>query len=191
MSLNKVINDLTTRLCDMHSATMECVSDLSKLIHNLNDNVSRLEQDISALKLDKHASDNAASEMKVKISTYIVENEKLQAQYRYIEEENANLVKVSQIIAYEKENAKLKLQLLQLQNMITSAVPKEIEQTEEDQDITLYEKRIDKIMYFISDDEDKRVFIRTSQGDVGDEIGRLVILNGKQSVQLNVIKDQT
>ena len=126
----------------------------------------------------------------------------LQNSIKRIEEENTNFKKVSQIIAYEKENSKLKEEIKSLNNKLakvesgtksvqcvipTQQEPIVLQQTrepvqddiEDDVDLAVFEKKINKMVYYVSDDDAMRIFTKTPEGDIGDELGRLVNVDGK------------
>lgn len=167
----------------------------------------------------------------------------LETKIKSLEEENANFKKVSQIIAYEKENRKLKDEIRSLTNrlvklesaakqanvcpslsttdhfeqqsdkqseqkqIVADVIASESSSTEvgeldcesnkqcqekiadndeeenqdeeDDNGLALYEKKINKTTYFVSDDDDMRIFIKTETGEVGDEVGHLVKVDGK------------
>jgi chromosome segregation ATPase len=125
-----------------------------------------------------------------------------------LEEDTRNLQRVSQIIAYEKENAKLRMELQMANERIiklntkpqskkeisdgsderdelderdvngeTAECEHKAEELIEDKDeapVEVYEKKINKVWYFISDDDSMRIYRKTDEGEMGEELGQLV-----------------
>lgn len=115
----------------------------------------------------------------------------LEAENHRMIEENKAFLKVSQIVAYEKENAKLRKEIEHLKRQGKSeTVPYEEiktvdqgqethEEHEEDEEqepelnvFSVYEKKIKGIVYYVSDDADMRIFAQTLDGEIGEEVGR-------------------
>jgi len=112
-----------------------------------------------------------------------------------LEEENIGFKRVSQIIHYEKENAKLRVLITQLEDRLKKPMPlptqdsKLTEQPHQEPEqepseplepeVEVYEKKIGKTIYFVSNDESMRIFEKTPEGEVGEELGCLQKINGK------------
>lgn len=141
----------------------------------------------------------------------------------HLEEENKTFQKVSSIIQYDKENAKLRTQVAQLEKRIETLLSKEQEPSkittvpteklstnqiqtddhlvkddehqdestcgsddnEDDNDIEVYEQKINKIIYYVTDDDQKKIFEKKENGDIGEELGRLELVNGKLKPKWN------
>lgn len=122
-----------------------------------------------------------------------------------VAEENKSFLKVSQIVAYEKENAQLKRELDTLQKQLAKVKERvckeddnnegEIQKTksqspeqtcqkqQEEQTTTLeevdeiepelsvYEKKIKGKLYYVSDDNNMRIFTIADEGEIGEEVG--------------------
>lgn len=92
------------------------------------------------------------------------------------EEEISSMRRVSQIILYEKENARLQTQVKALEDKIKKL---QVQPEPQAEDLEVYEKTINKIVYYISNDEAKRIFVKNSDGEIGEEVGKLVPRAGK------------
>lgn len=128
---------------------------------------------------------------------------------KHLKEENESFRKVSQIIAFENENARLKkeLEVLKKRNENMSLVGGRVSQpaislehldldilhnnldkhnskepepaSEETADLDVFEKKIKGVTYYVSNDDEKRVFEKLDDGSIGNEIGKLQMAGSK------------
>lgn len=129
----------------------------------------------------------------------------LESKVKYLEDENCNFRKVSRIIAFENENARLKVEMESLKKRLIQKDEKSIEdqiqelnsdivekimssdsedgggEDDEDEALDLYEKKIKGTVYYITNDDARRLFEKMSDGSVGKEIGKL---EGKSTIVL-------
>lgn len=60
-----------------------------------------------------------------------------------------------------------------------------LEESEDSEGIQVYEQKINKVVYYVSDDNDKRIFQKNKDGEIGDELGFLEMANGKLKPKWN------
>ncbi len=165
-------------------------------------------------------------------------NAKLIQELETLTEDNKTFKKVSSIIQYDKENARLRSELIILEKRLAATkasasikqhksiqptleqLPKdeavvyiEIDKTcvhvddpieiaaekaaidslpdqpipddHDDDNIQVYERKINKVIFYISDDSIQRIFEKKDDGEVGEELGRLEVVNGKRRPMWN------
>lgn len=113
--------------------------------------------------------------------------ERLDAQLKAALEDNEDMRRVSRIIAVEKENASLKLQLTSLQRRLAQQVPvaqapapepepepEDAAEEEEEEAFEVIEKKIQKKIYYVSNDAEARIYEKEADGSVGRCVGHLV-----------------
>lgn len=115
----------------------------------------------------------------------------LEMHNKILKDEQESFMKVSQLIAYEKENNRLKLELAKAKELVETQIHKnkdkksdtvqeqniqiqeKQEQIQDDNDtLEVYSKKINKKNYFISDD-DKHIIFEDNDGEIGKEVGIL------------------
>lgn len=112
----------------------------------------------------------------------------LEKEIEHHKEEILSFRRVSQIIHYEKENAKLHQMVKTLERKLVELKEKEVEKSDE-LSFEVFEKKIDKIVYYISSDSQKRIFEKLGDGEIGDELGYLVLVDGKLKPKWNIKKN--
>ena len=133
----------------------------------VKDNLSscqRHEEEFEALK----ASHTETIKENIQLKRRIKE---LEGQIISLVEENKSFMKVSQLIAYEKENAKLRQQLATLTETLEKV------RKEEDEEVTVSARKINKKWYYVSDDQNMIIY-ENNDGEVGAQVGNMILVNG-------------
>ena len=103
----------------------------------------------------------------------VADNGALKEKISELEEDISSFKRVSQIIAYEKENARLKKQIEQLIKE-QKRERERFNDLDQELELALVEITIDNIEYYVTDDKTKIVYEKLSNGDVGEELGTIV-----------------
>lgn len=113
----------------------------------------------------------------------------LENQVQCLEEDNKNLTKVSQIVLFEKENARLKAEVAQLTNRLKSTKistlqnvklePQECIQPPTSVLPKFKIKTIKNVKYFVSDDENMYIYEMINDQEWGEKVGYLERNNDK------------
>lgn len=101
---------------------------------------------------------------------------KLELEVAQLKDDNAAFSKVSQIIAMEKENARLRNELNALQKKLTTTTVEEEEEKEEEE--TFCPKKIKGKIYFISQ-KTNDIYECTDEEEVGARLGTLINKNNR------------
>ena len=130
--------------------------------------------------------DDALHALETKYSNLLLTNTMLSQTLSKLEEELHNFKKVSQIIAYEKENSRLRKEI-ELLKEIMSKPPllflpplpllddgaKAYSETETEAEIELIEVVIKNKHYYMTDDQDKQIYAQLPDGEIGDKLGHM------------------
>ena len=175
---------------------------------------------IATLRGQLSASDKTCVELKEKMQAVAAENSKLAQEnnnFTYtmksleqeigqlkrniemLEDERRQFTKVSHIIALEKENTKLRIEIEKLktkpaetkqivQHEVVDSVPSPISEeqnavVEEEESIDVYEKVIKGNTYYVSNKEDKTIYEKLEDGSIGNKVGTIVKSNGRSKVE--------
>ena len=114
----------------------------------------------------------------------------LESEIQRYEEELLSYRRVSQIIQYEKENNRLQTVVKTLEQKIKSLTVAQEEQppsssSSESSELNVYEKKIGSTVYYISDDAEHKIFEKIGDGEIGEELGKLVSVNGRLKPKWN------
>jgi hypothetical protein len=131
------------------------------------------------------------------------ELDNLKNKNKILEDDIKQLTKVSHVIAIERNNSILNLENIKLKNEMQKLLNKNIEFLEksqeeplelqeeplelqeeliESQELELYEKVIKGNVYYISCKDDMNIFIKNEDNSVGNNIGRIIKINGKSKI---------
>lgn len=171
------MDDLNTISRSLH-AYSETLSTLDQFNKKLNENYKAIEDEVKDLRSTNLMLQATVGNLETKIKT--------------LEEEKAAFCKVSQIIAMEKENARLLQEISQLKKHLESKpspppVPpvqvNQANQANQDQYDSYVIKKIKGTRYYVSD-KDRSVYTILEDDEVGVCVGKLVdTKNGKISVE--------
>ncbi len=170
----ELITALKNKLDDVikaHNEDLDAISKLRVGLTKLEDKNTELLNQVEHANHDKLNVDAKLLEALKRITELEGEN------HRMIEENKAFL-KVSQIVAYEKENAKLRKEIEHLKRQVKPDLvlheETKIQETQEKQEpeLNVYEKKIKGTVYYVSDDADMCIFMKNPDGDIGEEVGR-------------------
>lgn len=100
---------------------------------------------------------------------------KLELEVAQLKDDNAAFSKVSQIIAMEKENARLRNELNALQKKLTTTT---VEEEEEEEEETFCTKKIKGKIYYISQ-KTNDIYECTDEEEVGARLGTLINKNNR------------
>lgn len=142
----------------------------------LNERVNYLEEERN--KKDEEICELLRKETLSQTNISHLENElqKTRLELEVVREELESMRKVSQIIHYEKENARLQLHIKNLE----ARLAEDKNQDDSDgSDIEVYEKIINNTLYYISKDKTKSIFHVHDDGSIGKRMGRLENVKGK------------
>ena len=143
---------------------------------------------LSFIATQKESLDQLASQMsKIQVKYDVVvatnnllltENANLQDTLSELKDEILNFKRVSQIIAYEKENARLKkeIELLRAKAHVPAIISVPPVQTivSEEIELEFIEQTIDNIDYYVTDDKNKHIYEKLPDGDVGEHLGSII-----------------
>ena len=192
MNISNEIDDMISSLGSMkikfQTLASKAQADEQKIV-SLFQEINDLKKDC----LQLHRARDECNELANKNEELSYTVSQLKLQLKSLEDENNNFKKVSQIIAYEKENSKLKTYIKQLEDKITKQQPNTSNNTDQDQDqdVSVYEKKINKIVYYVADDDTRRIFQKLPDGEVGEELGYLALTDGKLKPVWLKVNNQT
>lgn len=165
------------------------VADYEKTIHDLTVRIQQLEGEKGLLQeridqaIEKISSqDNRIYELESKLDT--------------LEEEKQDFTKVSHVVAIEKENAKLRKEVMEMSSKLRAVAnerllqhqvmlnqqkqtpttqPQEEElESESDETFEVFEKRFNRKSYFVSNDRNMYIYAKLENGEIGDKLGHCV-----------------
>lgn len=147
---------------------------------------------------------------------------RLQKQIEAVEDDKRQLTKVSNIIAIERENSRLKFEMESLKKKLATklaapvltkdtvievteakevvminddkvAVEKceEEADTDHEEDLEVYEKKIKNNVYYVSTRDDASVYEKDDDGAIGQKIGYLQKVNGKLKLKMLEVSSDT
>jgi hypothetical protein len=198
-----VVDVLTRTLHNSHSEILsnqkEC---FEKIIDKLSIELTNKDSEISALtnaaieqNLEIIENRRARKEAEIELTWSKSENSDLQKALVKVHEEIASFKKVSQLIAYERQNVKLQAEVMTLKDQLerrkhslsqfSSVDCEEVRKVNKDDevqpdkpedqlDVQVYEKNINKRSYYVSDNEAMVIYEKEENGDIGQELGRLI-----------------
>lgn len=191
-TVTKKLGILTTEICEQRKS----VSNLNNEIHAQTKQLGDMQKNIDGLMLQIESMQGELHEKRALDAKLACANTRileLERENGRIIEENKSFMKVSQIVAYEKENAKLRKEIEALNEKLnnvyvdkpviepkveapsvdeTEVEKKKVEEAEEEPELSLYEKKIKGVVYYVSDDVHMRIYTRLPDGEVGDEVGK-------------------
>jgi predicted nucleic acid-binding Zn-ribbon protein len=149
----------------------EFVSKISDLTREF---IKKHENDYDALQNELVIKQSEFSNLEKVVSTLTAKNADLLDTICKMEEDVANFKKVSQIIAYEKENSRLKKEIAELRNKLVIAPLPIQAPVQEELEVSFYEQTIKGKTYYITDDKSMLIYEKLANGDVGEPLGALV-----------------
>lgn len=181
---------------NMVTTTERVFMKLEKLVQSYQETCNKLLEEVKALTVKQKDNEDTISKLSSENARIVElasgqekEVKALKQTIAVLEEENHGFKKVSQIIHYEKENNKLRQQVTKLEERLKKqdvapiatvvTIENVVEEPVADAGVEVYEKKINKIVYFVSNDESMRIFEKTEDGDIGEEVGHLETVNGK------------
>lgn len=236
---NNIIQLQNTLLNSVH----QCNKSHSNVVENFNIEIAKLNEVINAR--DKQITDlklrnnELADQIHVLSELLKAKNEciaELQMRQKTVEDENESFRKVSRIIAYANENARLNRELDAMKRKLDSIIVKpdtmivehhqcddsienhvkslemldtlhanmevtkcatpaidnvcqkttdctvQVDDEVDEADIDVFEKTIKGVVYYVSNDDNKRVFERLDDGSIGKEIGKLQLVNKRTKI---------
>lgn len=205
LNLKTIESDVHAFLNYISSAISECKASHSETRDELHRQLREMDIIVEEQKLMIYNQSKMMDQTAKATAANIKLIAELESKVKYLEDENCNFRKVSRIIAFENENARLKVEMESLKKRLIQKDEKSIEdqiqelnsdivekimssdsedgggEDDEDEALDLYEKKIKGTVYYITNDDARRLFEKMSDGSVGKEIGKL---EGKSTIVL-------
>ena len=201
LNLKTIESDVHAFLNYISNAIQECNKSHTDTITVLQKQMREMDLEMAQDKLTILQYVKEIAKLQQTIDSVKSREEELLAKITNLEDENNNFRKVSRIIAFENENAALKREMeslkkrllpapaaVSIDEQIAEISSETIEQmmsessAEEEDEIGVYEKTIKGEVFYISNDDNRRVYRKNEDGSIGEEIGRLA---GKNKLILN------
>jgi hypothetical protein len=245
-------NTLFNEVDSIHTCISAFVNDTTLQINRYNDELINNSNEKMMLEMTISTHKHIIFDQDIKIAAQDMEIVHLKTTIASLNEENSTFKRVSSIIQYDKENARLRNEISILEKkldkfgkhinaastyssdvnkQVTSTtttiycdahksvdvackVTKEVSQTApksleiqdktvddrllplknsldpdpDGENVDMYEQKISKIVYYVTCDDSKRIFEKNEDGNVGDELGYLYMVNGKLRPNWNLTR---
>lgn len=189
------MNDFFDRLVSIARAASDLAIESKTLM-------SDYEKQLETMKAANELLVNEKKELSIKNAIMAAETidyehqiESLSIDVSTLRKEQSDFVKVSHIVAIEKENAKLRKEVMDMtlklrstanerQNQINQMISqsyddqKDAQESPEDSvdeeghaEVEVFEKKFNKVTYYVSNDEQLIIFKKLASGDIGEKMG--------------------
>ena len=154
---------------------------LRSLLDCMEISMNKLQNDYQDLVTEHDNLVREHDDLKNEHTKLITLNKDLQESLHLLQKEQECFMRVSQRIAFEKENFRLQNEVKRLKELLEKDKPnntsKPLEQ-EHDEPI-MYVKKINKKLYFVTDDDQHLIYEYISEDECGKELGYMQTVNGK------------
>ena len=180
-TIQTLTGKLKKALAEAHNYALKCETLSSELEEAKNIlmiadmKLTNIEKENDSLKFDNEQLQKDLSSEKQEIV-------KLRCTIDTMEQDKKDFTRVSHVVAMEKENNKLRTELSALKATLSKPTESIVNQTqecynekdkEEGQNLSVYEKKIKGIVYYVSCQEDLTIYKKNEDGTLGESVGYL------------------